>query len=114
VLAADALAADGPEPAETVVVATASGLAVRAPQRSVRASVSRQNVLASAINTEGVSRATHAVRKNGRVLLRASGPPTVGVAHVADPEPAVPNSAVRRKAQPQGLGTLLARLFGQA
>ena len=57
---------------DTITLATSSGIWVRVRPAEIHGQVDASNVAASAINTGGVTRATRAVKKNGRVFLTGS------------------------------------------
>jgi len=111
-LVGQAFGGEDSQPAETVAVATASGLYVKAGTSSTHAAISRGNVYSSAINTGGVVRATEAVTINGRVILRASRPVNAGGIYVARARAVAPANG-SPKHHSEGLGAILARIFGQ-
>lgn len=113
VVAAQALAGPNTRFGGTVTVASASGLYVRAASPAAAANLPKGNVCGSAVNTEGVTRATRAVKIDGRVFL--TGGRSMDVSHrpLAAVTLRTPAAPVRKKS-PCGLGVLLARLFGLA
>ncbi len=110
-VATQAWAGDGSSAPATIVVASSSGLSVRASAPAVRSAQARGNVYASAINTAGVVRATRAVTINGRVKLVGNAPSLERSVRLAAARIAPP-AASQQGWQPMGLGALLARLLG--
>ncbi len=94
----------------TATLATSSGILVRVSSATVASTVDSNNVYGAAINTAGVSRATTAVKVGGRVFLTAGRPTGTGETPLAT----VPTRKLqtRRPPRPQGLGAVLARIFG--
>ena len=95
----------------TLTLASNSNLYVRVASPSSNASLSSGNVCGSAVNTSGVTRATTAVKVEGRVFL------TGGQGMIANQmrpapvtKPAAETSLARESSK--GLGTLLAGIFG--
>ena len=112
-VAAPALAGPNARVGGTVTVASASGLYVRAASPAAAANLLKGNVCGSAVNTEGVTRATRAVKIGGRVFLTGAPNTNVGRRPLAAAAPAPAAAPVRRKPR-CGLGVLLARFFGLA
>lgn len=112
-VASQAFAETNAQPGGTRVVADSSGLWVRTAASSSDMKHTGGNICASAINTGGIRRATHAVRVGGRVFLTsgrgASRSPALLAAITARE---IRNERPRKT--PQGLGALFARLFGFA
>lgn len=106
-------------PEATVTLADASGLNVRLAAGAV-GGIQNSNLCGAAVNTEGVARATVAVLTDGRVYLTSGGKfvapgadvPVIASAE-ASPTP-TPAPAEQTSQAPQGMGALLARLFGLA
>lgn len=97
----------------TLTVADSSGLWVRSAAPSSDMKLTGGNVCASAINTDGIRRATRAVKIGGRVFLtsgRGMGRSPALLAAITAHE--IRNEQPRKA--PQGLGALFARLFGLA
>ena len=111
-LAAPALAGSSAQPEGTVVLATNSGLLVRVSEEAVDAA-RLDNPLGGAVNTGGITRATTAVKSGGRVFLVGGGSPAAVETRVAAlTAPRAQTSQARKS--PDGLGTLLAKIFGLA
>jgi hypothetical protein len=111
-LAASQAFADSAEPSgETVALASDSGILVRVAAEKAASSRESGNVYASAVNTAGVTRATKAAKVGGRVFL--TGGRSVGSAHTALASAQTYKApAAKRPQRPQGLGGLLAKVFG--
>jgi len=102
----------GPDGSSEQMLAMAgnSGLWVRVAAASTDTRPYDGNVCGSAVNTGGVTRATQAVKVGNRVFLTGSNMArTTGTALASRSVPA----GETRKA-PEGLGNLLAKLFGCA
>lgn len=117
--AASALAESPALPEGTVTLADASGLSVRLAAGAV-GGIQNSNLCGAAVNTEGVARATVAVLTDGRVYLTSGGKfvapgadaPAIASADVTPAPTPVPTEQISQA--PQGMGALLARLFGLA
>ena len=98
----------------TITVASSSGLHVRIVASQAALAAPNGNVCAGAINTDGVSRATSAIKTGGRVFLVGSGSShaIVRPSFVAARPPRI--DVQPRRQSPQGLGVLIAKLFGVA
>ena len=109
-VATQALAGDGAAEG-TVVLASASGLLVRVDPATTDADLVAGNVCGAAVNTGGVTRATGAVKTGGRVFLVGGPSSSQGEMPLAvvTPPPVEPPPA---RKHPEGLGSLLASIFG--
>ncbi len=110
-LGAPALAGTPTASAGAVTMASASGLYVRVTSPAAVARVSRGNVCGAAVNTAGITRATTAVKVGGRIFLTGGGSKSLGQMPAVAFHTPQTDSRLTRKS-PQGLGTLLARVFG--
>ncbi len=112
ILASQAVAGNPTQTTSTVALASSSGLFVRVTPAQAVTVLPASNLCASAINTHGVTRATTAVKTGGRVFLvgsnRSPAFATVPARKVLRPKAEV--QPVRKA--PQGLGVLLAKVFG--
>ena len=107
-----ALAGEGADPEGAVTLASTSGLYVRVDPATTDADLVTGNVCGTAVNTGGVTRATGAVKAGGRVFLVGGGSTSQSKIVLASFTPPPVEPAPARK-HPEGLGTLLARIFGQ-
>lgn len=110
-MASGALAGTNAQSGGTVMLASNSGLWVRVASAETDWNGHAGNVCGSAVNTGGITRATTAVKIDGRVFLtggRSMLDRQMNLAavtrHAIDAKPA--------RKSPQGLGGLLARIFG--
>ena len=109
-VAVQAQAGEAADAKGAVTLASASGLHVRVDAATTDAGVVSSNVCGAAVNTGGVTRATSAVKANGRVFLIGKGSTSHGAMPLAaaTPSPVAPTPA---RKHPKGLGALLARVF---
>lgn len=111
-VASGAFAETNTQSGSAVTLASSSGLYVRVVSPLTGISRSNSNVCGSAVNTGGVTRATSAVRVGGRVFLTGGRGTSTGHVRMAAVTTRVPRA--ERVRRPEGLGTLLVRIFGLA
>ncbi|MCY2930824.1 MAG: hypothetical protein NTV86_15270 [Planctomycetota bacterium] len=128
--AAPAAAQSPALPEATVTLADGSGLLVRLAAVAGGAGllvrlaavagggVPHDNLCGAAVNTQGAPRATVAVLTGGHVFLTSGGPhaaPVVDGSEIASARPTLTQIPTEQTSQAlQGMGALLARLFGVA
>jgi len=112
-VASQALAETNAQPGGTVTLASNSGLWVRTASPLADTNLRGGNVCGSAVNTGGISRATTAVKIGGRVFL-TSGRSMNGNQMLLAAVTTHGTRAEAARRSPEGLGALLAGIFGLA